>query len=89
MTSRRERPLGEVALVQLQPHGLIIETPGTTPTGSFYDAGRRVEVDRLRITPRGIEATLPGGEDTLDACGVDGRMASKGLILTMSVISKQ
>ncbi len=66
MTSANPRQLGEVTLVQLQPQGLIIETPGETPTGSFYDATRRVEVDRLKITPSGIEATLPSGEDVLD-----------------------
>lgn len=64
-------PLGRVTLVQVQPHGLIIETPGKTPTGSFYDATRRVEVDRLRITPRGIEATLPDGNDVLDIHHLD------------------
>lgn len=66
VTSGNPRQLGVVTLVQLQPDGLIIETPGETPTGSFYDAGRRVEVDCLRITPSGIEATLPSGEDVLD-----------------------
>jgi len=65
------RKLGEVILVQLQPRGLIIEAPGETPTGSFYDAGRRVEVDRLQITARGIEATLPGGEHVLDIHHLD------------------
>lgn len=37
------RDLGIIKLVQLQPSGLIIETP----SGNFYDASRRVEVDRL------------------------------------------
>lgn len=58
-------------MVQLQPNGLIIETPGKTPTGSFYDANRRVEVDRLEITPSGIEATLPSGERVLDIHHLD------------------
>lgn len=71
MTSGDLRALGEVTLVQLQPQGLVIETPGETPTGSFYDASRRVEVDRLRITPSGIEATLPSGEDVLDIHHLD------------------
>jgi len=56
------RALGKVKLVQLQPSGLIIQTP----SGYFYDASRRVEVDSLLITPKGIEATTPGGEYVLD-----------------------
>ena len=56
------RELGHVKLVQVQPSGLIIETP----SGYFYDASRRVEVDRLRITSLGIEATTPEGEHVLD-----------------------
>ena len=71
MTIGNRRQLGEVSLVQLQPQGLIIETPGETPTGSFYDASRRVAVDRLRITPSGIEATLPNGESVLDIHHLD------------------
>jgi len=63
--------LGVVSLVQIQPQGLIVETPGKTPNGYFYDPGRRVEVDRLEITPRGIEATLPGGEQVLDIHHLD------------------
>jgi len=54
--------LGIVKLVQIQPNGLIIDTPD----GDFYDATRRVEVDRLFITPLGIEAVLPTGEPVLD-----------------------
>jgi len=56
------RALGKVKLVQLQPSGLIIQTP----SGYFYDASRRVEVDSLLITPKGIEATTSGGEYVLD-----------------------
>ena len=56
------RELGKVKLVQVQPSGLIIKTP----SGYFYDASRRVEVDRLRITSLGIEATTPEGEHVLD-----------------------
>ncbi len=63
--------LGEVTLVQLQPQGLIIDAVGETPTGLFYDASRRVEVDRLEITTRGIEASLPGGEQVLDIHHLD------------------
>ncbi|MFQ5555284.1 MAG: MOSC domain-containing protein, partial [Acidimicrobiia bacterium] len=44
---------------------------GTTQTMSYYDAGRRVEVDRLEITPSGIEAALPGGERVLDIHHLD------------------
>jgi hypothetical protein len=59
--------LGRVKLVQLQPSGLIIETP----SGPFYDASRRVEVDRVRITSKGIEATTPDGEHVLDIHHID------------------
>jgi len=54
--------LGFVKLVQLQPSGLIIETA----SGYFYDASRRVEMDRLLLTSKGIEATTPEGEHVLD-----------------------
>jgi len=56
------RDLGRVKLVQIQPDGLIIETP----SGYIYDASRLVQVDRLRITSLGIEATTPQGERVLD-----------------------
>jgi hypothetical protein len=58
----KHQDLGIVKLVQLQPSGLIIETP----SGYFYDASRRVEVDCLLITSKGIEATTPEGEHVLD-----------------------
>lgn len=54
--------LGVVKLVQVQPSGLIIETP----TGDFYDASRRVEVEKLIITSLGIEAITAEGEHVLD-----------------------
>jgi hypothetical protein len=54
--------IGRIKLVQLQPAGLIIETP----SGDFYDATRRVEVDQLQMTSLGIEATTPEGEHVLD-----------------------
>lgn len=54
--------LGRVKLTQLQPSGLIIETP----SGSFYDASRRVVVDGLQITPLGIEAITPEGKRVID-----------------------
>ncbi len=60
------RFLGQVSLVQLQPGGLIIKTPGQTPTGRFFDPTRLVPVDSLTLTPLGIEATNPGGERVLD-----------------------
>lgn len=56
------RQLGRVKLTQLQPNGLIIETP----SGYFFDASRRLVVDQLLITPLGIEATTPDGEHVLD-----------------------
>jgi hypothetical protein len=61
------RELGIIKLVQLQPTGLIIETS----TGYFYDASRRVEVDQLLITPKGIEATTPAGDHVLDIHHLD------------------
>jgi len=61
------RPLGTVSLVQLQPSGLIIETPA----GYFYDVSRRVEVDQLLITTKGIEATTPDGNHVLDIHHLD------------------
>ena len=56
------REIGQIKLVQLQPSGLIIETP----SGDFYDASRRLEVDRLQITSLGIEAITQEGEHVLD-----------------------
>lgn len=56
------RELGVVKMVQIQPNGLIIETP----SGYFYDVTRRVEVDRLMINSLGIEAITPDGEHVLD-----------------------
>lgn len=56
------RELGKVKLVQVQPSGLIVETP----SGDFYDATRRVEVEKLVITPLGIEATTSSGAYVLD-----------------------
>ncbi|MGI9644313.1 MAG: MOSC domain-containing protein [Ilumatobacteraceae bacterium] len=60
-----------MSLVQVQPDGLIVDAPGPGPERSFYDASRRVEVDRLHITGRGIEATLPGGDRVLDIHHLD------------------
>ena len=71
MNSKEIRRLGTVSLVQLQPNGLIIDAPESSPVRSFYDADRRVEVDRLEITPRGIEAALPTRERVLDIHHLD------------------
>jgi hypothetical protein len=65
--SENFRELGRVKLVQVQPDGLIIETP----LGYFYDASRLVKVDRLHITSMGIEATTPEGEHVLDIHHID------------------
>ena len=59
--------LGKVKLVQLQPSGLIIETP----SGYYYDESRRVEVDQLIIKSKGIEAITPDGEHVLDIHHLD------------------
>ena len=59
--------LGRVALVQLQPNGLIIEKDG----GYYYDVTRRVEVDELIINSKGIEAVTGDGEIVLDIHHLD------------------
>ena len=59
--------LGIVKLTQLQPTGLIINTP----SGEFYDPSRRVVVDSLQISPLGIEAITPDGEHMLDIHHID------------------
>lgn len=56
------RELGRVKLVQVQPNGIIVETP----SGYFYDASRRVEVESLFIKSHGIEAITPEGKHVLD-----------------------
>ena len=65
--ARNKREIGIVALVQLQPSGLIIEKDG----GYYYDEPRRVVVDQLNINSKGIEATTPGGEHVLDIHHLD------------------
>ena len=65
--SENFRELGRVKLVQVQPDGLIIETP----SGYFYDATRLVKVDSLTVTSLGIEATTPEGEHVLDIHHID------------------
>ena len=59
--------LGYVKLTQLQPTGLIINTP----SGEFYDPSRRVVVDSLQISPLGIESITPDGEHMLDIHHID------------------
>jgi hypothetical protein len=59
--------LGRVKLIQIQPSGLIIDTP----SGGFYDVSRRVEVEQLFITPSGISATIVAGEHVLDIHHID------------------
>jgi hypothetical protein len=65
--AKRSQNLGVVRLVQVQPTGLIIERP----PGSVYDVSRRVEVEQLIITPKGIEAMTAGGEHVLDIHHMD------------------
>ena len=65
--ARKIKELGIVALVQLQPSGLIVEKDG----GYYYDEPRRVVVDELMINSKGIEATTPGGEHVLDIHHLD------------------
>ncbi len=62
MSAEDVRELGKVKLIQVQPSGLIVDTP----SGSYYDASRRVEVEELIITPLGIEARNADGEHVLD-----------------------
>ena len=71
MSNEGARRLGVVSLVQLQPSGLIVDVPGQASIPSVYDASRRVEVERLEISPRGIAATLPTGERVLDIHHLD------------------
>lgn len=59
--------LGYVKLTQLQPTGLIVNTP----SGEFYDPSRRLVVDSLQISPLGIEAITPDGEHMLDIHHID------------------
>jgi hypothetical protein len=63
----KAQALGRVKLVQIQPNGLIINNPA----GNFYDVSRRVEVDSLQITSRGIEAISPDGIHMLDIHHLD------------------
>ena len=59
--------LGYVKLTQLQPTGLIVNTP----SGEFYDPSRRLVVDSLQISPLGIESITPDGEHMLDIHHID------------------
>lgn len=64
---KKIRALGKIKLVQLQPSGLIIETP----SGYYYDVTRRVVVNSLLITSKGIEANTPESEHMLDIHHLD------------------
>ena len=57
-----KRKLGTVKLVQLQPQGLIYETP----SGEIYDPARRLEAEHITITHKGIETITEDGERLLD-----------------------
>ena len=61
------RQIGHVSKVQLQPGGLIVEGPGR----AVYDATRRLEVDRLQVSRRGVECIGSGGERVLDIHHLD------------------
>jgi len=54
--------LGKITVTQLQPDGLIIETP----TGELYDPSRLMAASHLVLTPQGIETISPEGERILD-----------------------
>jgi hypothetical protein len=56
------RQLGQVKITQVQPSGLIIQTP----SGYIYDPYRRVEVPQLFLTHQGIEAETIQGERIFD-----------------------
>lgn len=60
--SEKQRRLGKVKITQLQPSGLIINTP----QGYIYDPTRRLEVPKLKINQKGIEAENDRGEKLLD-----------------------
>jgi hypothetical protein len=61
------RDLGKVKMVQLQPSGLIIQSGN----GELYDPARRLEVDHLLITSRGVETTTVAGRRLLDIHHMD------------------
>jgi len=54
--------LGKIKMVQIQPSGLIVKSQ----SGDYFDPTRRVVVDRLIITPLGVEAFLEDGKQILD-----------------------
>lgn len=54
--------LGQVKITQVQPSGLIYETP----SGYLYDPSRRVEVPRIHLSSQGIEGETTLGERLLD-----------------------
>ena len=60
--SDNRRQLGRVKITQLQPSGLIINTP----KGYVYDPSRRMEVPMLELNQDGIETVNERGERLLD-----------------------
>ncbi len=56
------RRIGVVSLTQVQPVGLIVDTP----SGYLYDPSRRVEVPHLHLTAHGVEGETTQGERMLD-----------------------
>ena len=54
--------LGKITLTQLQPNGLIIETP----SGELFDPSRLMVASYLILTPQGIETTTTEGKRVLD-----------------------
>ena len=71
MSGHGLRPLGHVRLVQLQPNGLITNMPEPADVEYVYDASRRLVVDRLRISRRGVEAERSDGSTVLDIHHLD------------------
>ncbi|UCE00680.1 MAG: hypothetical protein JSV42_08205 [Chloroflexota bacterium] len=60
--SENKHLLGTIKITQIQPSGLIVETP----SGEIYDPSRLLQVERLFLTHQGIEVKSPNGELILD-----------------------
>jgi hypothetical protein len=60
--TKKIRPLGTVKLTQIQPHGMIVESP----SGAIFDSTRRTKVAQLDLTAEGVSAIGSGGEKILD-----------------------
>ena len=61
------RELGKVIITQVQPSGLIYETPG----GDLFDPSGRLVVSQLYLSTRGVEARTGAGERILDIHHLD------------------